>query len=152
MDSRLSNENIAANTTLTKKQRLSVWAGVGGAVIGCTAWLIAMAALSGDWLTVGLTLVLDVAALLLFGQLCLQHARNRFLYLSLLLVILTAHCLAMYWWRLDLWRSDMDLAAGELASQKKTVTFTVGAMVLILLAQVMLMHFLSRKGRRRGSY
>ena len=149
MDSRLSNESHAVSTTLTKKQRLSVWAGVGGAVIGCTAWLIAMAALSSDWLTVGLTLALDVAALMLFGQLCLRHARNRFLYLSLLLVILTVHCLAMYWWRLDMWRADLNLGSGELVAQKKTVTFTVGAMVLILLAQVMLMHVLSRKGRRR---
>jgi hypothetical protein len=137
------------NVTLSRGQRLGVWAGVAGAIIGCTAWLLAMAVLSHDWATVLLTLALDAAALFLFGRLCLRHAKSRFLYLASLLVLLTAHCIIMYWWRLDIWRASLNLDAAELVKQKKMVSITVSCMVAILLAQLLLMHWLQNRSRRR---
>lgn len=127
--------------------RWGVWGGVGGAVIGATAWLMAMAGLSGDWLTVGLTVALDVVVIFLFARLCLRHPNKRFLLLALMLVIVTVHCLIMYWWRLDLWRADSIAGPLELTRQKKIVTYAVGGMVAILLGQLFLMHWLQQRGK-----
>ncbi len=133
---------------LTRSQTYSVWAGVAGAVIGSSAWLIAMAGLSGDWVAVTITLALDAVVLFLFGRLCLRHPRSRFLLLGLMLVILTGHCLAVYWWRLDFWRAELNMPSDQLASQKKVVSVTVSAMVAIVLAQLLVMQWLQNKARR----
>ena len=135
-------------TGLTRSQTYGVWGGVAGSVIGSTAWLIAMAGLSGDWVAVAITLALDAVVLFLFARLCLRHPRSRFLLLGLMLVLLTAHCLAVYWWRLDLWRAELNMASDQLASQKKVVSITVSAMVAIVLAQLLVMHWLQNKGKR----
>lgn len=140
-----TNQN--SQSFLQRNIRLGVWGGVGGAVIGATTWILVMAGLSGDWLTVALTLALDVVVLFLFGKLCLRHSKKRFLLLGLLLVILTVHCLIMYWWRLDLWRISLDLGPDELLRQKKVVTYTVGGMVTIVLGQLLVMHWLQQRGR-----
>lgn len=126
---------------------IGIWGGIGGAVLGSTAWILAMAGLSGDWLSVILTLLLDVVITFLFVRLCFRHPRKRFLLLGLMLVILTIHCLVIYWWRLDLWRADLDISPVELLRQKKIVTFTICGMVAILLGQLIFMHWLQQRGK-----
>ena len=132
---------------LTKSQRLGLWGGVAGGVIGCTAWLLAMAGLAGDWTAVSITLLLDIVVVFLFGRWCLQMPSRRFLLLGAMLVVLAAHCLAIYWWRMELWRGNLNQPVDDLFRQKKTVTIAVSAMVAILLGQMLLMHWLQNRSR-----
>lgn len=134
------------------RHRTYVWLGVAGTALGCSAWLLAMAGMAGDWLAFGLTLALDVVLVFVIGRICSRVGAKRFHLSALMLIILTAHCLAMYWWRFDLWRASSVVTPEELLREKKIVTFTVVAMVSLLLSQFGLFYWLqsrSRKNRNR---
>ena len=127
---------------------MGVWGGVTGAAVGSVAWLVAMAFLSHDWKVGLFTLLLALAVVAVFGRWTFKYPKKRFLVLAGMVVLLTAHCLFMYWLRVEDWRAGTNITPEELARQKKIVVAAVGGMVMILVAQMLLMHWLSSRPRR----
>lgn len=132
---------------LTKGQRIGVWGGVIGTIIACSAWMITMASMAHDWMSTGVTVMVAAIAAYVFGQLCLRPGANRFALLAVAMVIMTAHCLALYWWRYEIWRPGAPVTPEAMFHEKKTLTFTLVGMVSILLVQFALFHFLHRRSK-----
>lgn len=133
---------------LTRSQAMSVWAGVAAAALGCSAWMLAMAALGGDWMAFGVTVLLVLLLVFVFGKLCLRHALKRFPLLAVMMVLITVHCLAMYWWRFDIWRAGAEVTPDVLMREKRMVTFTIATMVSLLLAQFGFFYWLASRSRK----
>jgi hypothetical protein len=136
------------NTGLTPSQQVSIWTGVSGVVLGCSAWMLAMAAMGKDWMALGVTIAFDGIMLILFARLCLQKGAKRLLLLATLMMLVTAHCISMYWWRFDLWRGGAGISAEALQREKLVVTFTISAMVGLLLAQIGIFYLLKARSRK----
>lgn len=134
---------------LTKGQRITIWAGITGAALGCTAWLLSFAALAGDWASFALTAVVILVAILFFGKVCAQPGSNRFLWMVTMVVVLTGHCLLLFWLKFEDWRGGVVLSQEVLYRERRTVVYTVSAAVGLLGLQFALMHWLLSRSKRR---
>ncbi len=133
---------------LTRSQVITVWVGLIGSAMGCSAWMLAMAGMGGDWLSFGVTLAFDVIMVLVFALLSLRRPTWRFPLLALFIVLITGHCLAMYWLRYELWRGGGIITPAELVEEKEMLTMTVVALISILLAQFLVVYILQANSRR----
>jgi hypothetical protein len=140
--------SINPSTGLTRAQQVGIWTGVSGAALGCSAWVLAMAAMGHDWMAFALTLALDAVLVIVFAKLCLRHGSRRLLLLAALVVILTAHCVSIYWWRFDLWRNSALITPEALHREKLAVTFTITGMVVLLLLQIGVFYWLQSRAKR----
>jgi glucan phosphoethanolaminetransferase (alkaline phosphatase superfamily) len=133
---------------LTRSQIITVWVGLAGSAMGCSAWMLAMAGMGGDWMAFGLTAALDVFMVFVFARLSLRHPTWRFPLLAAFIVFITAHCLAMYWWRYEMWRGAGEITPEELLREKEILTMTIVAMIIIVLAQFVVVYLLQANSRR----
>lgn len=147
-----SNENEFRPVRLTRSQVITVWTGLSGATLGCSAWMLAMAGMGGDWMAFSLTVTFNVLVVFVLGRLSLSRPTWRFPLLAGLIVLITGHCLAMYWWRYELWRGGGVITSAEILREKEVLTMTIAAMVAIVLAQFVVVYVLqanSRKNRKK---
>lgn len=135
---------------LTQKKRAGVWGAVIGSAIGSTSWLLAMAGMSGDWLTVGITVALAALAVYVAGSMVIKNPSSRFAVLGFTIFLLTLHCLAMFWWRLDLWRAHLNPDPAELLKQKKTITFALLGMGGVLYLQFLAFHAMMKRQKKQA--
>lgn len=152
LDLQNPNNNESRPRPLTRSQVITVWVGLIGAAIGCSAWMLTMAAMGGDWMAFALTVALDILMVFVFARLSLGHPKWRFPLLAVFIILITGHCLGMYWWRYELWRGIGEISPAELVREKKIVTMTIAAMMSIVLAQFVVVYFLqvnSRKNRAK---
>lgn len=129
----------------SRGQKYGVWGGVTGGTIGGTAWIAVMAALCNDWGITALTVLVDIVAIFIFARLCFRYPKKRFLILALLVVVLVAYGLAIYWLRLDDWRAGHIVTPEALLKQKQVVSLTAVAMISVIVAQLLFMQWITNK-------
>lgn len=109
-----------------------------------------MAGMSGDWLTVGITVALAALAVYVAGNMVIKNPSSRFAVLGFTIFLLTLHCLAMFWWRLDLWRAPLNPDPAELLKQKKTITFALLGMGGVLYLQFLAFHAMMKRQKKQA--
>lgn len=136
--------------SLSRGVVLGTWGGVIGVGVGCSAWLMAMAGMGGDWMAVLVTALFVVASVYIIGRLCLQNMLYRFVFMAVLMVLVSSHCLAIFWWRYELWRRGAEVTQEVLLREKTALAFTLAGMIGFVLIQFLLFNLIISRRNRQG--
>ena len=108
------------------------------------------AGMGGDWMAVLVTVMFVAASVYIIGRLCLQNMLHRFVFMAVLMGLVSTHCLAIFWWRYERWRRGAEVTQEVLLREKTALAFTLAGMIGFVLIQFLLFNWIISRRNRQG--